>query len=127
MEEVNINLDNLEIDEPVDIGIDDIGFDEPVVKNKKKRRTKLEMEADRGIIVEKKVKAKYVKSFEQKEQSKRQKNCEYWKVNYGIYIVPYDIEEYLWFKHNKLLITRLLPILDRVNKLKIPYEQKEKS
>ena len=119
MEEVNINLDNLEID--------DIGFDEPVVKNKKKRRTKIERVADRGIIVEKKEKVKYLKSFEQKEQGKRQKNCEYWKVHYGVFVDPSDTEEYLWFKTNKLLITRLIPILDRVNKLKIPYEQKEKS
>ncbi len=121
MEEVNINDIVPVDDEPAD------------VKVRKPRRTKLEMEAARELGISKKKektekqKEKYIKSFEQKEAGKRQKNCQYWMVNYGVYIDPTNLEEYLWFKKNKLLVVRLLPILDRVNQLKIPYLERTKS
>ena len=44
--------------------------------------------------------APYVKTNDQKESSKRQKNTEYWRTTYGIYIDPTNLEDYYWFKQN---------------------------
>ena len=69
--------------------------------------------------------APYVKTNDQKESSKRQKNTEYWRTTYGIYIDPTNLEDYYWFKQNACTVRKMLPIMDKVRELQIPYDKRE--
>ena len=65
------------------------------------------------------------RTIEQYEASKRQKNTKYWAENYGIYISPHNHEDYLWFRHHKTLVLKLLPILAKVNEIQVPLDQRD--
>ena len=69
--------------------------------------------------------APYVKTNDQKESSKRQKNTEYWRTAYGVYIDPTNLEDYYWFKQHACTVRKMLPIMDKVIELKIPYDKRE--
>ena len=70
-------------------------------------------------------KVPYVKTNDQKESSKRQKNTEYWRTTYGIYVDPTNLEDYYWFKQHACTVRKMLPIMDKVIELKIPYDKRE--
>ena len=73
----------------------------------------------------KKKNASYVKSTDQKESSNRQKNTEYWRTTYGIYVVPTNQEDYYWFKQNASLVRKVLPIINKVRELQIPFNERK--
>lgn len=59
---------------------------------------------------------------EQLERNKRAKNCVYWRQNYGIHVNPDDLENYCWFKQNRTLCLRLMPLMDKLQFLQRPIE-----
>ena len=115
----------------------DIKRDEAPIKLRKPRRTKIEMAAAK--LVEKKLAEAqetteykeekehiiYQKTYEQKESSKRQKNTQNWETQYGIYVDPTNQEDYFWFKQNACLVRKLLPIINKVKALQIPFNERE--
>ena len=46
-------------------------------------------------------------------------------MDYGIYISPNDHEDYLWFRHNKTMVLKLLPILEKVQEIRVPFDQRD--
>ena len=122
--------------EEINFDYADIKTDEPPIKLRKPRRTKIEMAASKlaaaklavaqeNEIPEEKEHIVYLKSYEQKESSKRQKNTQNWETQYGIYIDPTNQEDYFWFKQNSCLVRKLLPIINKVNALQIPFNERE--
>ena len=122
--------------EEINFDYADIKTDEPPIKLRKPRRTKIEMQAAKlaaaklavaqeNEIPEEKEHIVYLKSYEQKESSKRQKNTQNWETQYGIYIDPTNQEDYFWFKQNSCLVRKLLPIINKVNALQIPFNERE--
>lgn len=69
--------------------------------------------------------APYIKTNDQKESSKRQKNTEYWRTKYGIYVDPTNLEDYYWFKQQACTVRKMLPIMNKVRELQIPYDKRE--
>ena len=65
------------------------------------------------------------RTIEQYEASERYKNTKYWDENYGIYISPNNHEGYLWFRHNKTMVLKLLPILEKVQEIRVPFDQRD--
>ena len=121
--------------EEINFDYADIKGDEAPIKLRKPRRTKIEMAAAKLAaaklavaqeheIKEEKEHVVYLKSYEQKESSKRQKNTQNWETQYGIYIDPTNQEDYFWFKQNSCLVRKLLPIINRVNSLQIPFNER---
>ena len=102
--------------EEINFDYADIKRDEPPIKLRKPRRTKIPEEKEHIV---------YLKSYEQKESSKRQKNTQNWETQYGIYIDPTNQEDYFWFKQNSCLVRKLLPIINKVNALQIPFNERE--
>ncbi len=56
------------------------------------------------------------------ERNKRAKNCAYWRRNYGIHINPDDFDNYYWFKTNRSLCLKALPLIDKLQTLQKPLE-----
>ena len=116
--------------------VDIKGENEPPIKLRKPRRTKIQMQAAKlaeaklavaqeNEIPKEKEHIVYQKTYEQKESSKRQKNTQNWETLYGIYVDPTNQEDYYWFKQNSSLVRKLLPIINKVNALKIPFNERE--
>ena len=121
--------------EEINFDYADIKSDEPPIKLRKPRRTKLEMQAAKlaaaklavaqeNEIPEEKERVIYQKSYEQKESSKRQKNTQNWETVYGLYIDPTNHEDYYWFKQNACLIRKILPLINKVKELQIPFNER---
>jgi hypothetical protein len=66
------------------------------------------------------------RSEESTARGKRQHNCTYWKQNYGVYINPDDLENYMWFKKNRSLCVKLLPLMTRLKELTTPPQEENK-
>ena len=67
------------------------------------------------------------RSQEQIEHHNRYRNCKNWAENYNIYIDVNDLENYLWFKQNKTLVKKLIPLADKLRELQTPIDERSTS